>query len=518
MKLNKIASAIAIIGFGLSSAAWSQIVINAADPATTGITVTNTTPLVPATNVVGVTYTYGTNTATDNGVLANPATTYQAGTVDATNPFGTISRTEIKNGVSQTTTNFSTPNVALGDSSAPKQGTLGGPGGVSGLGAIAAATTTNYFSATTDTKYVASTTATQTLPLITGVVYSTKVGGTGLSADITVAADSVAGGVAYQSGSTIAKGTVLQANDHIVTQNVLKKGTVYAAGSVFAGAVATGGTTTDIINLAANDKVIVVPTAANTLKSTIGTGIKDTDHDFATKVTSGNTGSVGLCTYCHTPHKASSTLLLWNKTMSQKDFKWDVAATTAGTALPGFSGSTYSGPSAKCLACHDGSVAIGDIGWFAGQGRTGTAAMNTKTMYDVSDRFVMGGATGQLGAGATYEKALSTAAAFGGSAVHPVAIPYPLNGAPNVYNGSVTGARLATADFVADPTANNIRLYSDVGGGQIVGKVTPGKTGIECSSCHDVHNKAATDKYFLRGKMVGSSLADGYICAQCHTK
>jgi hypothetical protein len=101
---------------------------------------------------------------------------------------------------------------------------------------------------------------------------------------------------------------------------------------------------------------------------------------------------------------------------------------------------------------------------------------------------------------------------------HPVAIPYPLNGAPNVYNGSTSGARLATNDFVSDPTANNIRLYSDVGGGNIVGKVQAGKTGIECSSCHDPHNKAATDRFFLRGKLVGAQQSDGYICLQCHSK
>jgi len=199
-----------------------------------------------------------------------------------------------------------------------------------------------------------------------------------------------------------------------------------------------------------------------------------------------------------------------------------VSATTAGTALPGFAGSSYSGPSAKCLACHDGTVAIGDVGWFAGGGKTGTASLNpnkmgTVTSDNASARFIMG-YNGSLGAGDDKAAYVTEAAKAGGTAVHPVAIPYPLNGAPNVYNGSTTGARLATNDFVLDPTANNIRLYSDVGGGNIVGKVLPGQTGMECSSCHDVHNKAATDKYFLRGKLVGSSKADGYICAQCHAK
>ncbi len=222
-----------------------------------------------------------------------------------------------------------------------------------------------------------------------------------------------------------------------------------------------------------------------------GTGMAYTAHDFTGAVT-----PVGLCTFCHTPHKAKSTLLLWNHTLSSNTFQWDVAATTSGTALPGFTGNAYNGPSAKCLSCHDGSVAIGDVGWFNEATHTGSGALwgtmrNSKTLV---------GTGGNL------------------SGNHPVAIPYPFNGAPNVYNGSTTGAQLATNDFVADPTGNNIRLYSDVGGGAIIGKTTAGQTGIECSSCHDPHNKAAKDDFFLRGNLTGSSQTDGYLCLQCHVK
>jgi len=439
MKLKSIASAIAVLGMGLSCAAWSQI---AADPAT-GIT--TVTPYVAANPADGV--------ARQNlEVTTTPFTAPVAnGTPVSSTRQDTVS---IKNGVtSQTLNKFTTQNYTVTGSS-----TIGVAGGVSGLGVL-----------NTTTKYTKGDTTT-----------------------------------AFTGGETIAAGTVYFAGSKINGVVQLVSGKVGTA-----GAIASAGD-----SLIAATVSTTVPTKAN-----VGTGIKGTDHDFATKVVDGNIGSVGLCTYCHTPHKASSTLLLWNKTMSLNQFKWDVPATTAGTKLTGFDGTNYSGPSAKCLACHDGSVAIGDIGWFAGAGRTGSAAvnMNAKDMYQVSDRFVMG-PDGNLGKGAVYKTALGSTAAFGGSAVHPVAIPYPLNGAPNVYNGSTTGARLATNDFVSDPTANNIRLYADVGGGAIVGKVIPGQTGMECSSCHDVHNKAATDKYFLRGKMVGATQADGYICAQCHTK
>jgi len=227
-----------------------------------------------------------------------------------------------------------------------------------------------------------------------------------------------------------------------------------------------------------------------------GAGLLNTSHDFTSNALAG-APSVGLCTFCHTPHKAQSTLLLWNHTLSKNTFAWDVAATTAGTALPGFTGNTYMGPSAKCLSCHDGSVSLGDVSWFNQASRTGSASLNPGGISNVKFQV---GRSGNL------------------SGTHPVAIPYPLNGAPNVYNASTTGARLATNDFVTDPTANNMRLYSDVGGGQIVGKVQAGKTGMECSTCHDPHNKAANEVMFLRGKLTGSSQTDGYLCLQCHVK
>ena len=250
---------------------------------------------------------------------------------------------------------------------------------------------------------------------------------------------------------------------------------------------------------------------SSSVKVAWGQGLLGTPHDFTGTpgATPPGSASVGLCTFCHTPHKAASTLLLWNHTMSKATFSWDVAATTAGTALPGFVGNTYKGPSAKCLSCHDGSVAVGDIGWFNQATRTGTANING---FKVGDAGGMGNDSNG-----------NPIAVVGGNkgdmtGTHPVAIPYPLNGAPNVYNGSTTGARLATNDFVADPTANNMRLYSDVGGGMIVGKIQPGKTGIECSTCHDPHNKASRGDMFLRGSMIGSTQSSGYICLQCHVK
>src|SRR3990172_3083511 len=119
---------------------------------------------------------------------------------------------------------------------------------------------------------------------------------------------------------------------------------------------------------------------------TMGGGLADSPHDFtesggayrmanAVTTNAGGTNYItqtqyGLCTRCHTPHKAIMTLLLWNHNLSSNTFSWDVPKTTAGTNLPGggvapgVSGLTYKGPSTKCLSCHDGSVSTSAINWF----------------------------------------------------------------------------------------------------------------------------------------------------------
>lgn len=218
-----------------------------------------------------------------------------------------------------------------------------------------------------------------------------------------------------------------------------------------------------------------------------GDGIAGTAHDFTMS-------GVGLCTFCHTPHKALSTALLWNHTLSINTFQWDVTSTTAGTNYPTFTGDTYKGPTAKCLSCHDGSVAVGDIAWFNG----GTPLAPLDNMQHVPpDPYNIG---------------------FGGNMAgnHPVAMPYPYTGAASTYNGVTTGVGFVAGEWQGDPRTLNIRLFSDDGLGNISATPVVAQAGIECSSCHDPHNKASVADYFLRGALTGSST--DYICLKCHVK
>ena len=213
-------------------------------------------------------------------------------------------------------------------------------------------------------------------------------------------------------------------------------------------------------------------------------------------------GVIGLCTKCHTPHKAKSTNLLWNHTLLHTQYNWDDTQTTAGTNYPTFFGDTYKGPTTKCLSCHDGTMSSTDGMWFNRQSVTGT-------MYVPP--------VGSLDSG---HEIANKANPNNMSGNHPVAFPYPLNGVSSTYNGTSNGAAIASADWVKDPTPNGIMLYNQVtAGGAIVRGVNGSVTGMECGSCHDVHNGSrAVGTMLLTGQLTGATQASGYICLQCHIK
>lgn len=225
-----------------------------------------------------------------------------------------------------------------------------------------------------------------------------------------------------------------------------------------------------------------------------GTGIRGTPHDFSDHTAAGV--RVGACTFCHTPHRASGTRLLWNHTLPNQDYTWtEYTVTSGGTPLPTLR-STWDGPSKYCLSCHDGSVTIGDIGWFNSQSWRGSRTLDTRRIY---------------GGSFTISKFIESM--IGSN--HPVAAPYPYLQARNTYNGATTGEAVQLTGFNPDPTPLGIRLFRNPAGQQVIAGPSPGVTGIECTSCHGVHNEkgAVVDEPFLRGVRGNDR---GNICEKCH--
>ncbi|MFI4940592.1 MAG: hypothetical protein ACHP7O_09680 [Burkholderiales bacterium] len=242
-----------------------------------------------------------------------------------------------------------------------------------------------------------------------------------------------------------------------------------------------------------------------------GSGILGTMHDFASGTDPGNqyaatqTKKVGLCTFCHTPHSAQSTSLLWNHTLSTNSYTWDTATTASGTPYPTNLNASYLGPTLKCLSCHDGSVAIGDVSNYLGK----------KAVYNT---YQVAAGAGQIGTNGDLTGNHQLGNLTGN---HPIGMPYPYGGAANTYNG-ITDNTVNYTDFVPNPEASttaHIKLFNyNSTNGSVGNGGSAGISGMECSSCHDPHNKAAVDVSFLRGKLGGSQASDGYLCAQCHVK
>ena len=248
-----------------------------------------------------------------------------------------------------------------------------------------------------------------------------------------------------------------------------------------------------------------------------GTGLAGTDHDFtnaAMYTISGTDGegnpitTVGLCTFCHTPHKAQHTALLWNHTDTNNNFSWtDNTTTMAGTVLPSFT-KTWNGPTPKCLSCHDGSIAVGDIQWYGANTPQITITSVENGILDGGGRLI--DTTHQVGVGGSM------------NGNHPVTVPYPGVGSRS-YNNTTTGASYVSGEWQADPTSLGVVLYkaSDSTTTASISRVTssPGagdNLGVECASCHDPHNKASVDDFFLRGTKDGNDT--NYICLKCHIK
>lgn len=232
-----------------------------------------------------------------------------------------------------------------------------------------------------------------------------------------------------------------------------------------------------------------------------GTGIYGTEHDFTGNVSHAPLDGVtelGLCSICHTPHSAYTTKLLWNQTLTTATFTWGAVTTTGGTTLPN---SAHLGPSTKCLSCHDGTVGVGDVAMFHGK----------RQVFPTGESSIL--RMGKSGNGVGYKGDMS--------AVHPIGVPYPLNNATGTYNGMTTGNEVILAEFISNPHSPNtgaVKLYNDDGSGNITPGAVAGASGIECTTCHDPHNKQVQDEFFVRGKLAGSSAASGYICMQCHIK
>jgi hypothetical protein len=268
---------------------------------------------------------------------------------------------------------------------------------------------------------------------------------------------------------------------------------------------------------------VIVAAVATPAVAFAQVGIRNSDHDLSNTslapLHNANAAENQICNYCHTPHRAQSTQFLWNHTPTlNTSWTWGndldgnpLTATTAGTPLP----TTLRSGSKRCLACHDGSVAIGDVS-NAGDGAAGiipgleSIAGFTDATGKLIDTSHMMGAGGNMGGN------------------HPVSIPYAgqtgynsldsavpassLGGAVGGYYDVTTAGCVSPTGLCTTAPATDGRNGAAI---NLIPNVSGGTTnvGVECTSCHEPHGKFGYG-WFTR---VDVENASG-LCRSCHNK
>ena len=182
--------------------------------------------------------------------------------------------------------------------------------------------------------------------------------------------------------------------------------------------------------------------------------ISGTLHDFSTDTW--NPGGE-ICIVCHTPHNAMTsvpTAPLWNHDVTSQTFTVYSSPTLTATDV-----GQPSGSSKLCLSCHDGTVALDSFGGATGTNYlTGTALMGIDLSND-----------------------------------HPISFTYDTSLATT--DGGLWDPATALSGL-GDTIANDLLRSGE----------------MECSSCHDVHNK-----YGNLSLLVMPNTASA-LCLTCHDK
>ena len=271
--------------------------------------------------------------------------------------------------------------------------------------------------------------------------------------------------------------------------------------------------------------LVLLPSAAFAVP-----GIRNSDHDLSNSSTTGAKNSLvtanQICIYCHTPHKAQSTQFAWNHSQTANTPTWGLdldgqalGKTNTGTLLP----TTLRSGSKRCLGCHDGSVAIGDVS-NAGDGSAGIIAGLTSISTPAIPGPVVA-VTDAAGKMIDASHTIGVGGAMGGN--HPISIPYAGETGYNGANSSVKAANMnVVGGFYGVTLATCLSTtgvctnapVADGANGTLINLIpnTAGGTtnvGVECVSCHEPHNKY-DNGWFTR---VSVENASG-LCRSCHNK
>lgn len=234
-----------------------------------------------------------------------------------------------------------------------------------------------------------------------------------------------------------------------------------------------------------------------------GTGIVNSPHDFTDNVVAGVAGPPNIendnlnpnawnnkrkeiCRTCHVPHdhgdvRYGNQGILWNHEITTKG-SWEMYASNPAQIefIDGSIEAAPAGVSKLCLGCHDGVTAINSY----------DGKLPAAEGYGFGTTYLMGDYSGGFTIG-------NTAASLRNN--HPISITY---------------------DNVSDPQLRDPATTTMNNGDTVSSLLDSGR--VECSTCHDVHNRESVPStHLLRESTKGADVTGAGasdLCFVCHDK
>lgn len=221
-------------------------------------------------------------------------------------------------------------------------------------------------------------------------------------------------------------------------------------------------------------------------------------------------GTLGgqVCIYCHTPHSAGQTRLLWNKASNGNvNFRLYTSSPTLSSVTRTASSLDSNSPSLLCLSCHDGKTAM-NVLHAGAQGSLATAATPPLSDYPVGSRLVYGTTPKYMqsnGYDIITGEPLPGGPMLGGSSGDDLTNDHPIGFSYTAAQSEKTASSLHSITDVGTKSGNTIRFFGST-------------KKVECSSCHDPHIE---NNQFVNPKQVPFLVMDNdgsKLCLACHNK
>jgi len=247
-------------------------------------------------------------------------------------------------------------------------------------------------------------------------------------------------------------------------------------------------------------------------------GIANTLHNFTPSGpgTMKNPDPVGLCRFCHTPHRAAQTLALWNRALPAQTFDpYDSSTLTATPEQP-------TGSSRLCLSCHDGTIALGNllhapgetispIGTLQGRALLGTDLTDDHPVSIVYDE-TLAAQNGELVSpgGLTGQVQLDREDRVQCTSCHdPHSDVLPKFLVTSIQNAELCVTCHSKTGWVGSSHATSSAQWNGTGEDPWPGLEFPTVAENACLNCHTPHSAAVPERLLVR-------TPDEDICLACH--